>query len=36
MYGVIGILAALRHRDISGKGQHIEATLLDTPISWLT
>ena len=36
MYGVIGILAALRERDRTGKGQHVEATLLDTPISWLT
>jgi len=36
MYGVIGILAALRELERSGKGQHIEATLLDTPISWLT
>jgi len=36
MYGVIGILAALRHREKTGRGQHIEATLLDTPISWLT
>jgi formyl-CoA transferase len=36
MYGVIGILAALRHRDATGRGQHVEATLLDTPISWLT
>ncbi len=36
MYGVIGILAALHHRDKTGHGQHIEATLLDTPISWLT
>ncbi len=36
MYGVIGILAALRELDKSGRGQHVEATLLDTPISWLT
>jgi crotonobetainyl-CoA:carnitine CoA-transferase CaiB-like acyl-CoA transferase len=36
MYGVIGILAALYHRQVSGRGQHIEATLLDTPLSWLT
>jgi crotonobetainyl-CoA:carnitine CoA-transferase CaiB-like acyl-CoA transferase len=36
MYGVIGILAALRHRDATGEGQHVEAALLDTPISWLT
>ena len=36
MYGVIGILAALHELEKSGKGQHVEATLLDTPISWLT
>ncbi|HLT20288.1 MAG TPA: CoA transferase, partial [Thermomicrobiales bacterium] len=36
MYGVIGIVAALYHRQKSGRGQHIEATLLDTPLSWLT
>jgi crotonobetainyl-CoA:carnitine CoA-transferase CaiB-like acyl-CoA transferase len=36
MYGVIGIVSALYHRTISGQGQHVEATLLDTPISWLT
>jgi crotonobetainyl-CoA:carnitine CoA-transferase CaiB-like acyl-CoA transferase len=36
MYGVIGIVSALYHREKSGRGQHIEATLLDTPISWLT
>jgi crotonobetainyl-CoA:carnitine CoA-transferase CaiB-like acyl-CoA transferase len=36
MYGVIGILSALWHREATGRGQHVEATLLDTPISWLT
>lgn len=36
MYGVIGILAALQHREKTGQGQQVEATLLDTPISWLT
>jgi formyl-CoA transferase len=36
MYGVIGIVSALYHREKSGRGQHVEATLLDTPISWLT
>jgi crotonobetainyl-CoA:carnitine CoA-transferase CaiB-like acyl-CoA transferase len=36
MYGSLGILAALYHRGQTGEGQHIEATLLDTPISWLT
>lgn len=36
MYGAIGILAALHHRHQTGRGQQVEATLLDTPISWLT
>jgi len=36
MYGVIGIVSALYHREKTGVGQHIESTLLDTPISWLT
>ncbi|MFN8524030.1 MAG: CaiB/BaiF CoA-transferase family protein [Chloroflexota bacterium] len=36
MYGVIGILSALYHREKTGEGQAVEATLLDTPLSWLT
>ena len=36
MYGALGIVSALLRRDKSGIGQHVEATLLDTPISWLT
>lgn len=36
MYGALGIISALYHREHSGRGQHIEATLLDTPLSWLT
>jgi crotonobetainyl-CoA:carnitine CoA-transferase CaiB-like acyl-CoA transferase len=36
MYGALGIVSALFHRQVSGRGQHVEATLLDTPISWLT
>jgi len=36
MYGVIGIVSALYHREKTGVGQAVEATLLDTPISWLT
>ncbi len=35
LYGVISILAALRHRDASGQGQRIDLALLDTQISWL-
>ncbi|WP_281301534.1 MULTISPECIES: CaiB/BaiF CoA-transferase family protein [unclassified Iodidimonas] len=35
MYGVIGILAALRHRDETGEGQHVDMALLDTQMGWL-
>lgn len=35
MYGVIGILAALNHRQLTGEGQHVDMSLLDTQVSWL-
>jgi len=35
MYAAVGILAALRHRDNTGEGQHIDISLLDTQIAWL-
>ena len=35
MYASTAILAALRHRDATGEGQHIDTCLLDTQISWL-
>lgn len=35
MYATVGILAALRHREKTGEGQHIDISLLDTQISWL-
>lgn len=35
MYATVAILAALRHRDATGEGQHIDAALLDTQIAWL-
>ncbi len=35
MYGVIGILAALAHKDRTGEGQHVDMSLLDTQMSWL-
>ena len=35
MYACVGILAALRHRDETGCGQHIDISLLDTQIAWL-
>ncbi|QFU09631.1 Formyl-coenzyme A transferase [Rhodobacteraceae bacterium THAF1] len=30
-----GILAALRHRDRTGEGQHVDIALLDSQMSWL-
>ena len=35
MYATVGILAALRHRDSTGVGQHIDLALVDTQIAWL-
>ncbi|MFK0166578.1 CaiB/BaiF CoA transferase family protein [Rhizobium sp. NPDC090279] len=35
MYATVGILAALRHRDRTGEGQHIDLSLYDTQVSWL-
>ena len=35
MYAASGILAALRHRDQTGEGQHIDLALVDTQIAWL-
>lgn len=35
MYGVIGILASLMERQRTGRGQHVDVCLMDTPISWM-
>jgi crotonobetainyl-CoA:carnitine CoA-transferase CaiB-like acyl-CoA transferase len=35
MYATVGILAALRHRDTTGEGQHVELALIDSQIAWL-
>jgi crotonobetainyl-CoA:carnitine CoA-transferase CaiB-like acyl-CoA transferase len=35
MYAAIAILAALRHRDATGRGQHVDLALLDTQVAWL-
>jgi crotonobetainyl-CoA:carnitine CoA-transferase CaiB-like acyl-CoA transferase len=35
LYGCIGILAALRHRDATGRGQQIDIGMLDTHAAWL-
>lgn len=35
MYAAIGVLAALRYRDQSGQGQHIDLSLVDSQMAWL-
>lgn len=35
MYASNAILAALRHRDSTGQGQHIDLALVDSTVSWL-
>ena len=35
MYATVGILAALRHRDRTGEGQHIDLALVDAQVAWL-
>jgi crotonobetainyl-CoA:carnitine CoA-transferase CaiB-like acyl-CoA transferase len=35
-YATIAILAALRHRDLSGRGQQVDLSLLDTQVAWLS
>jgi len=35
MYASNAILAALRHRDQTGQGQHIDIALADTQVAWL-
>ncbi len=35
MYASVGILAALRHRDQTGEGQHIDLSLVDSQVAWL-
>lgn len=35
MYATTAILAALRHRDSTGEGQHIDIALVDTQVAWL-
>jgi crotonobetainyl-CoA:carnitine CoA-transferase CaiB-like acyl-CoA transferase len=35
LYAAIAILAALRQRESSGRGQHIDLGLLDTQVAWL-
>ncbi len=35
LYGCIGVLAALRHREQTGEGQQIDIGMLDTHCAWL-
>ncbi len=35
LYGAIGVLAALRHRDATGLGQQVDIGMLDTNVAWL-
>lgn len=35
MYATVGILAALRHRDQTGEGQHVDLSLVDTSLAWM-
>jgi crotonobetainyl-CoA:carnitine CoA-transferase CaiB-like acyl-CoA transferase len=35
LYGCIGVLAALRHRDATGIGQQVDIGMLDTHVAWL-
>jgi crotonobetainyl-CoA:carnitine CoA-transferase CaiB-like acyl-CoA transferase len=35
MYATIGVLTALRHRDKTGEGQHVELALIDAQMAWL-
>jgi crotonobetainyl-CoA:carnitine CoA-transferase CaiB-like acyl-CoA transferase len=36
VYAAVGVLAALRHREKSGQGQHIDLALLDTTIAMMS
>jgi glutaryl-CoA transferase len=35
LYATVAVLAAVRHRDLSGEGQYIDLGLLDTQVAWL-
>ncbi len=35
LYGCIGVLAALRHREKTGQGQQVDIGMLDTHVAWL-
>jgi crotonobetainyl-CoA:carnitine CoA-transferase CaiB-like acyl-CoA transferase len=35
LYGCIGVLAALRHKEQTGEGQQVDIGMLDTHVAWL-
>jgi CoA:oxalate CoA-transferase len=35
LYGIVAILAALRARDLTGIGQHLDIAMLDCQVAWL-
>ena len=35
LYGCIGVLAALRHKEATGQGQQVDIGMLDTSVAWL-
>ena len=35
MYAAVAVLAALRHRELTGEGQHIDVAMLDAHVAWL-
>ena len=35
MYATVGMLAALRHAEATGEGQHIDISLVDSQMAWL-
>jgi crotonobetainyl-CoA:carnitine CoA-transferase CaiB-like acyl-CoA transferase len=35
LYGCIGVLAALRHKQLTGLGQQVDIGMLDTHVAWL-
>lgn len=35
MYAAVGVLAAVRHQEKTGKGQHVDISMLDTHVAWL-
>ena len=36
MYACVGIVAALRSREVTGEGQYIDISMLDTQVAWLS